>query len=227
MESELVLKILNANSQTVENYTETYKDATNKKKTYKFEGYVIYQLKDATVNTGDLENVDKARLLFQCDVRNQRGQIINRVFDPKLNTLIPVEKVDGANEGISHTYSIKNDLFSKSSNTSLIDFKNYYYMVLSYAALSDDTLQVDPEQYLAGRRNIKVYKGVPHKTEPESFGTKLNTIYGSGPSLTQIEGRGNGGNVLELTKESIDKILKDGFDPTPKYIAGSGPVKVK
>ena len=100
-------------------------------------------------------------------------------------------------------------------------------MVLSYAALSDDTLQVDPEQYLAGRRNIKVYKGVPHKTEPESFGTKLNTIYGSGPSLTQIEGRGNGGNVLELTKESIDKILKDGFDPTPKYIAGSGPVKVK
>ena len=227
LESELVLKILNASSDKVENYEETYKDALNKEKSYKFEGYVIYQLKDATVNTGDLENVDKARLLFQSDVKNKRAQIINKVFDPKLNTLIPVEKVDGANEGITHTYSIKNDLFSKSSNTSLVDFKTYYYMILSYAAISNDTLQVDPEQYLAGRRNIKVYKGVPHKTESENFGTKLNSSFGSGPTITQVEGRGNGGNILELSKESIEKILKDGIDPTPTYIAGSGPVKVK
>ena len=157
---------------------------------------MIYQLKDASVNTGDLENVDKARLIYQSDVKNRTGQVINRVFDPKLNALIPVEKVDGANEGLTHTYSIKNDLFSKSANTSLIDFKNYYYMVLSYAIIADDPTQLDPSQFLAGRRNIKVYRGTPHKTEPEKFGTKLNTSYGSGPSLTQLEGRGNGGQII-------------------------------
>ena len=227
LENELIIKMLNTSSPKVEKYTETYKDANGDTKTYKFEGYMIYQLKDASVNTGDLENVDKARLIYQSDVKNRTGQVINRVFDPKLNALIPVEKVDGANEGLTHTYSIKNDLFSKSANTSLIDFKNYYYMVLSYAIIADDPTQLDPSQFLAGRRNIKVYRGTPHKTEPEKFGTKLNTSYGSGPSLTQLEGRGNGGQIIELTKESIAKILKDGYDPTPTYVAGSGPVRVK
>jgi hypothetical protein len=227
LNQELVMKFLNTNSSKVENYKEIYKDANNKIKTYKFEGYLVYQLKDATVNTGDLENVDKARLLFQGDIKNNRGQIINRVFDPKLAQLIPVEKVDGSDKGVQHTYSIKNDLFSTSSNTRLIDFKKYYYLVMSYAILSDDSLQIDPNQFLAGRRNIKVYATVPHNPIPENFGTELNSGYGSGPSLNRIAGRGNGGNALEFTKETIDTILKNGFDNTPTYIGGAGPVNIK
>lgn len=227
LNQELVLKFLNTNSTKVENYTEKYKDANNRELTYKFEGYVVYQLKDGTVNTGDLDNIDKARLLFQCDVENKRGQIINRVFDPKLSQLIPVEKVDGADNGIQHTFSIKNDLFATSSNTSLIDFKNYYYMVLSYAILSDDSLQTDPNQFLAGRRNIGVYRATPHKTEPENFGTELQSVYGSGPSLTRISGRGNGGMALEFTEETVKEILTNNIAPFPKYINGAGPVKIK
>jgi len=227
LESQLVMKFLNVNSTKVENYREKYRDANNIERTYKFEGYLIYQLKDATVNTGDLDNIDKARLLFQCDVKNNRGQIINKVYDPKLAALIPVEKVDGADKGVQHTFSIKNDLFATGSNTTLVDFKPVYYMVLSYAILSDDSLQIDPNQFLAGRRNIKVYKAIPHKTEPENNGTELQTSYGSGPELTRLAGRGNGGNVLEFSKETLDEILANNFAAKPKYIAGMGPVKIK
>jgi hypothetical protein len=163
LEQELVLKMLNTQSNKIENYTEQYKDANNQLKTYKFEGYLVYQLKDATVNTGDLENIDKARLLFQCDLKNGRGQIINRVFDPKLSALIPVEKVDGADKGIIHSLNIKQDLFSSAANTNLINFKSYYYMVLSYAIISDDPQQNDPNQFLAGRRNIQVYKAIQNR----------------------------------------------------------------
>ncbi len=227
LHQELVLKFLNTNSNKVENYSEKYKDANNKELTYKFEGYLVYQLKDATVNTSDLDNIDKARLLFQCDIQNDRGQIINKVFDPKLSQMVPVEKVDGADEGVQHTFSIKNDLFATSANTELVDFRNYYYMILSYAILSDDTLQVDPNQFLAGRRNINIYRATPHKTEPENNGTQLQSAYGSGPSLVRISGRGNGGMPLEFTKETIDEILEWGIAAKPKYVAGAGPVAIK
>ncbi|MBS3914950.1 MAG: hypothetical protein KG003_10645 [Bacteroidetes bacterium] len=227
LEQQLVLKMLNTQSDKVENYTEQYKNANNEIKTYKFEGYLVYQLKDGTVNTGDLENVDKARLLYQCDLYNNRDQIINRVFDPKLNALIPVEKVDGANKGLQHSLNITRDLFATTGNTDLVNFKTYYYMVLSYSIISDDPQQTDPNQFLAGRRNIKVYKGIPHKTEPEQNGTILNSGYGSGPMLKRIEGRGNGGNVLEFSDETIKEILANNWSANPVYLGGQGPVKVK
>lgn len=227
LEQELVMKFMNTQSDKVENYQEVYKDAQNKVKTYKFEGYLVYQLKDGSVNTGDLDNVDKARLMFQCDVKNSRGQIINRVFDPKLNALIPVEKVAGADQGLNHSIHITQDLFATTANTDLINFKSYYYLVMSYAIIADDPQQLDPNQFLAGRRNIKVYRGIPHKTEPENFGTQLKSGYGSGPKLTRLEGRGNGGNVLELSQESIDEIMANNFSNNPTYIGGAGPVNIK
>ncbi|MSP57640.1 MAG: hypothetical protein CK532_00745 [Flavobacteriales bacterium] len=227
LEQELVLKFLNTNSSKVEYYKEKYKDAKNQFRTYKFEGYLVYQLKDATVSTTDLENVDKARLLFQCDVKNNRAQIINKVYDPKLATLIPVEKVDGADKGVQHTWSIKNDLFATIANTQLVDFKPVYYLVLSYAILADDTLQLDPNQFLAGRRNIKVIKAIPHKSEPENFGTELNSIYGGGPELMRLSGRGNGGNELNFTKETLKEILEKNVSSKPVYKSGTGPVKIK
>ncbi|MBL7811733.1 MAG: hypothetical protein JNL57_05875 [Bacteroidetes bacterium] len=227
LESELVMKLLNTSSDKVEGYTETYKDAQNNTKTYKFEGYLVYQLKDGTVSTGDLENTDKARLLFQADMSNGRGMIINKVFDPKLATLIPVIKVEGADKGVLHSYSIKQDLFATTANTNLVDFKPYYYMVLSYAIIADDPTQSDPTQFLAGRRNIQVYRAVPHKTQPENFGTELRSGYGSGPRLTRLDGRGNGGNVLEFSEETIKTIMKDGYAPNPTYVGGAGPVAIK
>lgn len=54
-----------------------------------------------------------------------------------------------------------------------------------------------------------------------------NRAYGSGPVLTRLAGRGNGGNVLEFTKETIEEILKNGVAKEATYVAGAGPVKIK
>lgn len=230
LNDELVLKLINTGTKKVEKYTEKFKNASGVARTYAFEGYLIYQLKDGTVSQTDLDNVDKARLLFQVDLKNNYVQIINKVFDPKISQYIPVEKVNGENKGIQHSFSIKKDLFATGSNTKLVNFKNYHYMVLSYAVLTDDPTQIEPNQFLAGRRNIKVQRATPHNSTPENFNTTLQSGYGSGPELTQIAGRGNGGNVLEFTKATIDKILSassNGIDRAPTYVGGSGPVKVK
>lgn len=227
LNDELVLKLINTNSSKVERYKETFKNASGVNRTYAFEGYLIYQLKDGAVSQTDINNVDKSRLLFQVDLKNNHIQIINKVFDPKINQYIPVEKVNGENNGLQHSFSIKKDLFAKGSNTSLINFKNYYYMVLSYAVLIDDPTQIEQEQFLAGRRNIKIIRATPHNSTPENYNTTLTSGYGSGPEITQISGRGNGGNVLEFSKKTIDKIITNGRDTNPTYLGGKGPVKVK
>ena len=38
----------------------------------------------------------------------------------------------------------------------------------------------------------------------------------------RMEGHGNGGNDLELTKESIDEILTNNYMANPKYVGVKG-----
>ena len=44
---------------------------------YRFEGYKVYQLADASVGADELDNTDRARLVFQCDLKNNVGRLIN------------------------------------------------------------------------------------------------------------------------------------------------------
>ena len=46
-------------------------------RSYKFEGYQIYQLKDANASVADIGDVTKARLIAQCDVENYYDSIDN------------------------------------------------------------------------------------------------------------------------------------------------------
>jgi hypothetical protein len=227
LENEVVLTFLNTNNDKVENYVDTIKSESGADLEYKFQGYMVYQLADGTVNTGDLDNVDKARLVFQCDIEDEFDQIINREFDPIVSADIPVEKVDGENIGIVNTISIKEDAFSTASNKTMVNFKTYYFLVLSYAVIANDPLKSDPNQFLAGRNNIQVYKVIPHKNEPEKSGIKINSDYGSGPKIRTISGTGNGGNALEFTSETVDAILANRTVDQPVYMGGSGPVNIK
>lgn len=227
LENEVVLTFLNTNNDKVENYVDTVKSESGADLQYEFQGYLVYQLADATVNTGDLDNIDKARLVFQCDIEDDFDQIINQEFDPVVSADIPVEKVDGANEGIVNTISITEDAFSTASNKTMVNFQTYYFMVLSYAVITNDPLKSDPNQFLAGRNNIKVYRAIPHPNEPEKSGVKIKTEYGSGPQIRTIAGTGNGGNALEFTKETVDAILANGKVDQPVYVGGNGPVNIK
>ena len=190
--------------------------------TYSFEGYQIFQLKDETVTTSDLYNLDKARLVEQCDIRNGISSLVNRDFDQVLNADVPKDMTITANDdGISHSFSIKDDLFA-AGDRRLINHKTYYFLALSYsynsylsyADVSFDLLNPtapsnigQKKPYLAGRRNVKTYSGIPHITSPEAGGTNQASSYGNGPKLTRLEGSGNGTNVLDLTDASINAIL--------------------
>ncbi len=224
LENELVLKFLNTDA--TEGYSENIKNESNQTIEYKFQGYMVYQLKDGTVSNSELNDIEKARLILQCDVKDGITTMINQEYDADVSANIPKLKVNGANEGIQHTFSIKDDAFASGSNKTLVNFKTYNYLVIAYGYPSNDPQKLEAVQFLAGRNTIKL-SGYPHKSDPEFFGSKLQAGYGDGPMLKQMSGRGNGGMVLEFTKETIDRILANNSDNEPVYMGGKGPVKIK
>lgn len=219
--------------------------------TYKFQGYKVYQVKDRSITANDLTNADVARLVFQCDIRDGVGQLVNFYFDDALGGNVPVEEVNGADEGIRHSFRVREDKFAEGDNR-LINHKSYYFLAVAYAYnnFGDDfgnlsfveevydpndplLLEGQKEPYLGSRKaatgGITVYSGIPHKTEVESGGLTLNAEYGEGVEITRVEGTGNGGNFLLLKPESVAEIM-DG-EPWKAgnltYEKGNGPVKVQ
>ena len=219
---------------------------------YRFEGYKVYQLANAEVGADELNNTDKARLVFQCDVRNGVGRLINYEYDESLQANVPRLKVDGGDAGITHSFVITDDKFAKGDNPNLVNHSTYYYMAVAYSYNNyAQYSQEDPngltgqkKPYLEGRKNIQCYSAVPHKTVN---GTVLQASYGDKPAVTRLVGVGNGGNELELSDETVNEILFDANgnvkmanDETnrfgspdypiayhPVYKAGYGPINVK
>lgn len=224
LENELVIKLLNTDA--TEKYTEEIKNELNQSIIYKFQGYMVYQLKDGTVSNSELNDVEKARLVLQCDVKDNISTMINYEYDADVSANVPKLKVNGSNEGIQHTFSIKEDAFAAGSNKTVVNFKTYHYLVIAYGYPSNDPQKLEQVQFLAGRNTVKL-AGYPHKSQPEFGGSNIQAGYGDGPILQQITGRGNGGMTLEFTKATIDNILKFGKDTTPVYLGGKGPVKIK
>ncbi|MCD4734699.1 MAG: hypothetical protein K8R53_01525, partial [Bacteroidales bacterium] len=214
---------------------------------YRFEGYQIYQLKDATVSIAESKHdPNKVRLIAQYDIKNGIGKLVNYNYDQAIGGNVPVVEVNGGDNGIAHAFGVVEDKFA-SGDRRLINHKQYYYSVLSYAynnyKVYDQTqptqLDGQKEPYLSGRKNIQVYSAIPHKAVN---GTIMNSGFGDGPQITRIEGQGNGGALLELSDETIEEILsKDpaisegdtmGSSTYPiayeaKYKYGYGPVDVK
>lgn len=204
---------------------ESYEEITitdGKSDTFRFQGYRIYQLKNSTVGTGDLEDIDKAREVFICDLKDSITRLVNQPFDESLGQPLPKLMVEGPNNGLVHSVSFTEDAFATGSNKKLVNNKTYYFMVISYSALPGHPSQ----EYLAGRQ-IRQFSVTPNSPEPREGGLKLNGTYGDGPKIVRVEGRGNGGQSLELTAESRAEILANGFMVNPQYEIGKGPVNVK
>ncbi|MEM9050890.1 MAG: T9SS C-terminal target domain-containing protein [Bacteroidota bacterium] len=212
---------------------------------YRFQGYQVYQLRDEEVSTGDLENPELARLLFQVDVEDfdengqPIGQLINYEFDEQLGLSVPVEKVNGQNTGISHSFRVTNDLFAQGDNQ-LINFKKYYYLAVAYGYNNFEDYFPDPDNptgqaspYLIGRSSatgaILPVVAIPSKPDPRFNGVTVNSTYGDGLPITRVEGTGNGGNELRLTQESIDAIMAGPPYKSDRliYEAGFGPLNAK
>lgn len=208
-------------------------------KFYRFEGYQIYQMKDGVASVGDIGDVSKARLVAQCDVKNNVGDLINYDFDEELGISIGKMKVKAANKGIKHTFKVTEDLFA-TGNKALVNHKKYYFIAVAYAQNqykiynpSDPTaLDGQKQPYIASRINadgtaIRSMEAIPHNPSPELGGTVQTIGYGSTPRVTRLDGIGNGNNWMEFTKASLSTILNTGKMATPTYEYGQGPLNIK
>jgi hypothetical protein len=244
LENELILMLDNPISSN--NYQEAYEELDeinitdpNVDRFYRFEGYQIFQLKAQDVSIADISDPDKARLVAQCDIKNNISRIINFEFDEALGFSVPVEKVDGENNGISHSFSIKEDAFAQGARA-LVNHKTYYYVAVAYAFNQfkeydpNDPLLLDGQKipFISSRLNfdgtaIAPVAAIPHNPMPEAGGTAQLISYGSSPRITRLDGYGNGNRSLELTQASMNEILTTGYMASPTYDYGAGPVNIK
>src|SRR5690606_17494304 len=79
----------------------------------------------------------------------------------------------------------------------------------------------------AGGKAIEVIAAMP---SPDVPGTIVNSKYGDGVLIKRMEGTGNGGNFLQISKESEEEALKASnnyVSSQPIYEKGGGPVTIK
>jgi len=259
LDRQLIVYI--SNSETSNNNDESYieqdpyivgslpTDSTQQKDPYyRFEGYKVYQLANENVTADELGDDTKARLVFQCDVENNIGKIINYIHNDYLHANVPTLMVEGLDNGIKHSFSINVDNFSHNNDYRLVNGETYYFMAVAYAYNNFMTYSTDPSvqyglfgqkrPYLEGKKNIKIYSAVPHVIEN---GSTAVGSYGEQLQVTRWVGIGNGGNELEMSDEDVENLLaKQPAKPNenifgmetypviyhPTYKKGHGPVDV-
>ncbi len=213
----------------------------NPDKFYRFEGYIVYQVKTEGVSSTDLNDRTKAIPIFQCDVANGVTRLVNYEVDNIIGAVVPKVKVDGADKGIQNTFRVTEDAFSTLENRRLVNNKQYYFISVAYAynqylPYSQDNSPASNAEanylgqkrpYLEGRK-LKKAAGIPHNTNAEKEGTLSQSAYGFGPKITRIEGQGNGGNKLTLTRASEEEILNPPFFKDKiTYENAQGPLSIK
>ena len=208
---------------------------TEEERSYKFQGYIVYQLANENVSASELEDINQARVIAQCDIEDDITSIINYVKDDATGQIVGKLKVQGNNQGIFHSFRVIEDQFAL-GNKKLVNFKTYYFMIIAYgynnyADFSYATLGGQDELFLPSRKSalldIPVIKAIPHKVDPQAGGTIQQSSYGTEIPLMQIEGKGNANRYLELSEETEKNILEFGEIHDVQYKAGSSPVKVK
>ena len=215
-------------AQQVDRYLGGHGDST-----YKFQGYILYQVKSPQVSASDLNDNTKAIVVAECDIKDGISQIVNFVSDPVLGLLVPTLELTGANTGISASFNLTTDLFAQGTSTQLVNNTTYYYTAVAFAYNNYKSYsQAFPDsagqkiQYLPGRGNFNIYTAIPHIPDPRNTGTIINSVWGQGVDVQRIEGKGNGGNNIELTAETIENILNssNGFYDTLNYVKGFDPI---
>lgn len=209
-------------------------------KNFKFQGYQVYQLKDKSASIADIYDATKARLVFQCDIKDGIGQLVNYYWDDEMQANVPRLEVQGQDNGIKHSFVLTEDAFAKGDRR-LVNHKKYYFIAIAYAhnnfkkydQNNQQALDGQKTPYKAGRKgadgSIKTYEVIPHKTDNTNGGTIMNSNFGDEPAITMHDGYGCATNEIDLEQETIDQIMAGApWKATSlKYKAGKGPIKVK
>jgi len=204
---------IDPNIQLIEDSIPLPQHVQDSLRTYAFEGYQIYQLRYPEVSVESLKDPDLARLVAQFDVKNGISKLVNIYFDQSVGFSVPVVEVVGRDEGIEHSFVLSHDAFAE-KDPKMVNNKQYYFLAIAYAFNEYAPYSEEPgvlnglygqkKPYLAGRKNIKTYTAIPHKTVG---GMVLNSDYGEGFEITRLQGQGNAGVGVNLSKSTIDEIL--------------------
>ena len=87
-------------------------------------------MKNGLITVSELGDVNKARLAAQVDIKDGITQLVNYTYDENLQANIPKEMVNGADEGIKHSFRFNNDLFADGDGR-LVNHKTYYYAIIN------------------------------------------------------------------------------------------------
>ena len=232
----------NAKEQYAEVDLQAPTSLPEEERTYKFEGYKLFQLSGPNVSIAELDDPNKARVIYQVDKRNGINEIFNwlAVSNPGSNTngqpdqiWVPESKVQGQDLGIEHTFSITEDQFADGDRT-LINQRKYYFTAIAYAYNNYQEFTQFPNvlgqrrAYLEGRRNIGDGENPYYTVIPrEIVVRKLNADFGNGAEITRLDGIGAGGAFLDIKEETIAAILDGSFTGEIDYKPGKGPINVK
>ncbi len=213
---------------------------------YKFEGYMVFQLKNPTTSVSQIRMKDgtfdpaKAKLVFQCDKKNGIKNIFNFEKDPEISEDYFQARLmaSGRDSGIVNNFELKTDAFASGSQNGLVNYRTYYYAVIAYSYNNFSPFNVQTGtgqsfQYLESRTDgrqapLHIYKVTPHPAYDNIY-TDTKTTYGDGIEIIRLEGKGNGGNNLELTDASIEEALAspESIVKNPVYKPGFAPINVK
>lgn len=242
LDQELI--IMFSNEATSNNFNESYaeldlqapRDVDNK---YRFEGYRLYQLANASVTAQELGDISKSRPIAQVDVKNGIREIYNwtgqvNPLDPVTGPVVwtPTREVIGENRGIRNSFRVIEDQFAL-TNRRLVNHKQYHFLVLAYAHNNWKPFDIisgtgQRRAYLEGRGNVggpdkRAYTLVPRPIVYET----LQSSYGEGPTVTRISGEGNPGKFLEMDDTMYELILKREYGGKILYKSGAGPIDAK
>lgn len=224
LDKEVILMMDREDYIETENYVDQEITTEGNEVDYAFQGYQLYQILNSQITPDQLDNPDLARQVWQADIRDGVSVLVNREFSPEVSASIPSVMVDGNDEGLEHVIRITEDAFA-SGESQLINHRTYHYILVAYAAVDNENTDED-RQYLGGRRITRI-SVTPMETKVLFDGTELNSSYGDSPEMTRIEGKGNGGQFLRLTDETVESILENNVNSKPTYQVASGPVQVK
>jgi len=206
---------------------------------FKFQGYQIFQMINDAASVSDIRDNTKARLVAQCDIKDNVSRLVNYEFNESFGFASPEIMVDGENTGIKHSFRITEDQFASGVKT-LVNHKTYYYVAVAYA--HNEFKKYDPTDpgaldgqkipYIVSRLgfnqlSIRSQAAVPHNPSPELNGTYQNVEFGTIPRITRLDGTGNGYGILELTAASQNQIVANGSMTNPTYEINGGPINVK
>lgn len=244
LDQELIIMLSN-DPITSNNFDESYEEIDlqapildGDKGNYKFEGYRLYQLANASVTAQELGDISKARQIAQVDVKNGIKEIYNWVGstnpfgDTEPTVWTPVKTVTGADAGIRNSFRITEDQFAL-GDRKLINHTPYHFLVLAYAHNNWQKLDVltgvgQKRAYLEGRGNVggaekKAYTLVPRPIVYE----QIQAVYGDGPAITRLSGEGNPSVFLDMEDSMYELLFSGTSGGKILYKKGAGPIDVK